>query len=98
MSKVPDGRPSGPPPLISILSVFWAAMAVGLLLLIPITDRLVFLLVWFMTLLVGSVALSIGHIRARGRISATRSRVIVAGIALVASVATLLISLALRRS
>lgn len=81
-----------------ILSVFWAAMAAGLLLLIPITDRVVFLLVWFMTLLVGSAVLSIGHVRARGRMSAMRSRVIVGGIALVASLATLLISLALSRS
>lgn len=97
MSELPKGRPSGPPPLITLLSVFWAAMAVGLLLLIPITDHVVFLLVWFITLLVGSAALTIGHVRARGRISAMRSRLIVGGIALVASVVALLISLALRR-
>jgi hypothetical protein len=73
-------------------------MALALLLLIPLTDRAVFLLVWFMTLLVGTAALSIGHVRARGRISAMRSRLIVGGIALVASLITLLISLALRGS
>jgi hypothetical protein len=73
-------------------------MALGLLGLIPITDRGTFLLGWLMTLLVGSAALSLGHIRARGRMSAMRSRVIVGAIALAASVATLLISLALKRS
>jgi hypothetical protein len=98
VSKFPNDRSSGPPPpLKTILSVFWAAMAVGLFLLIPMTDRVVFLLFWFMALLIGSAALSIGHIRARGRISAMRSRVIVGGIALVAWVVAVLIALALRR-
>jgi hypothetical protein len=96
VSQLPNR--SGLPPLITILSVFWAVMAVGLLLLIPISDRVVFLLFWFMTLLIGSAALSIRHVRARGRISALRSRMIVAGIALVAWVVSVLIALALRRS
>jgi hypothetical protein len=74
-----------------MLSVFWAAMAGALLLLIPIDDRVVFLLVWSVTLVVGSAALSIGHARAVGRITAVRSRLFVAGIALVACVVTALI-------